>query len=230
MLRSAACCRRAAANLPAARSFPVVLLAPSVRGVAFLFPATQHESTFNHSPTRVSQPLRAFAVQTRQPSRQGGSKGPNDRNKSGGNKGGSGRPTQSAADDREPPMPVANKELGRKYREVRVIDENGVNLGVVSPAEGLKAAQAKGLDLILFSPAAVPPVCRIASLPAFMRQQRELHAEKRRQERASKQKEIRCTSRTDGASSDEDFVEAKPDPGEGDPRVGLSPVHLPGCR
>ena len=88
------------------------------------------------------------------------------------------------------------------YKEVRVIDENGVNLGVLTPDKGVALAKSKNFDLILFSPAANPPVCKFASLPAFMREQKEALVEKRKQERDSKGKEIRCTSRTDGEEED----------------------------
>lgn len=48
-----------------------------------------------------------------------------------------------------------------KAREVRLIDENGENHGVVSIAEALKIADDAGLDLIEISPQATPPVCKV---------------------------------------------------------------------
>ena len=49
-----------------------------------------------------------------------------------------------------------------RAREVRVIDENKVQVGVMSLTDALRAAQSRGLDLIETVPTATPPVCRIA--------------------------------------------------------------------
>ena len=46
-------------------------------------------------------------------------------------------------------------------REVRVIGENGEQLGIMSRMEALKAAEAADLDLVNISPKATPPVCKI---------------------------------------------------------------------
>ena len=55
--------------------------------------------------------------------------------------------------------PRINDEI--KVREVRLIDENGENRGVVSISEALRIADDAGLDLIEISPQAVPPVCKV---------------------------------------------------------------------
>lgn len=49
-----------------------------------------------------------------------------------------------------------------RAREVRVIDHNGDNLGVLSLEEALRIAESQGLDLIEVSPEARPPVAKIA--------------------------------------------------------------------
>ncbi len=49
-----------------------------------------------------------------------------------------------------------------RARELRVIDHNGDNLGVLSLDEAFKRAQSLGLDLIEVSPEARPPVAKIA--------------------------------------------------------------------
>jgi translation initiation factor IF-3 len=54
---------------------------------------------------------------------------------------------------------VVNREI--KAREVRVIDDSGEMLGVMSVEDGVTKAKDKGLDLILVSPNAEPPVCKI---------------------------------------------------------------------
>ena len=48
-----------------------------------------------------------------------------------------------------------------KAKQVRLIDENGENRGVVSIAEALKIADDAGFDLIEISPQANPPVCKV---------------------------------------------------------------------
>lgn len=46
-------------------------------------------------------------------------------------------------------------------KEVRVIDENGVQLGIMSVKEALRIAEEKKLDLVKIAPHANPPVCKI---------------------------------------------------------------------
>jgi translation initiation factor IF-3 len=50
-----------------------------------------------------------------------------------------------------------------KAKEVRVIDESGKMLGVMSVIQGIKLAEEAGLDLVEVSPNTEPPVCKIAS-------------------------------------------------------------------
>jgi translation initiation factor IF-3 len=58
-----------------------------------------------------------------------------------------------------------NREI--RARELRVIGAQGENLGVLSLADALQAAQAAGLDLIEISPNAVPPVAKVADYGRF---------------------------------------------------------------
>ncbi len=60
---------------------------------------------------------------------------------------------------RENDGPRINREI--KAKEVRLINYNGENAGVVSLAEALKIAQEVGLDLIEISPQVPPPVCKV---------------------------------------------------------------------
>ena len=55
-----------------------------------------------------------------------------------------------------------------RAREVRVIDENGEQLGVMVPFEALKMARERALDLVEISPNAVPPVCKIQDYGKFL--------------------------------------------------------------
>ncbi len=54
-----------------------------------------------------------------------------------------------------------------RAKELRVIDNNNQNLGVLSLNEALKMAEAAGLDLIEISPNAVPPVAKITDFGKY---------------------------------------------------------------
>src|SRR5437763_800453 len=69
-----------------------------------------------------------------------------------------------------------------RAREVRVIDNEGNQLGVMAPFEALKIARERGLDLVEVSPNAVPPVCRIQDYGRFQ-------YEKEKSERAARKKQ-----------------------------------------
>jgi translation initiation factor IF-3 len=49
-----------------------------------------------------------------------------------------------------------------RIRQVRVIDDDGTQLGVMPTEQALSLARSRGLDLIEVSPSAIPPVCRIS--------------------------------------------------------------------
>ncbi len=69
-----------------------------------------------------------------------------------------------------------------RAREIRVIDENGEQMGILPPFEALKIARERGLDLVEVSPTAVPPVCRIQDYGRFL-------YEKEKSERAARKKQ-----------------------------------------
>ena len=58
-----------------------------------------------------------------------------------------------------------------RAREVRVTDDEGTLLGILSLADAMAAAEARGLDLVEVSPTAVPPVCRIMDYGKFKYEQ-----------------------------------------------------------
>jgi translation initiation factor IF-3 len=69
-----------------------------------------------------------------------------------------------------------------RAREIRVIDENGEQLGILQPFEALKIARERNLDLVEVSPTAVPPVCRIQDYGKFL-------YEKDKSDRAARKKQ-----------------------------------------
>ncbi len=54
-----------------------------------------------------------------------------------------------------------------RVREIRVIDDDGQQLGIMPPPQALALARSKSLDLVEISPTAVPPVCRIMDFGKF---------------------------------------------------------------
>jgi len=58
-----------------------------------------------------------------------------------------------------------------RAREIRVIDDQGEQLGIMVPFEALKIARERTLDLVEVSPTAQPPVCRIMDFGKFLYEQ-----------------------------------------------------------
>lgn len=81
-------------------------------------------------------------------------------------------------------------------REVRVIDEDGQQLGILPTFEALRTAREKGLDLVEVAPQAVPPVCRILDFGRFKYEQQKKEAETRKNAKVIDVKEVRLTPTT----------------------------------
>ena len=56
-------------------------------------------------------------------------------------------------------------------REVRVIGEDGEQLGIMSSREAMRLAEEAGVDLVKIAPTAKPPVCRIVDYGKFKYEQ-----------------------------------------------------------
>lgn len=78
-----------------------------------------------------------------------------------------------------------------RAREVRVIDEEGAQLGVMQPFEAVKLARERGLDLVEISPSADPPVCKITDYGKYLYQQSKKAHEQRKSQRGSQLKEVK---------------------------------------
>lgn len=59
-----------------------------------------------------------------------------------------------------------------RLAEVRLIDSDGAQVGVVSSEQARSLAKERGLDLVLISEAANPPVCKVIDYGQFMYQQK----------------------------------------------------------
>ena len=80
-----------------------------------------------------------------------------------------------------------------RVREVRLIDENGEQLGVVSTDDARRRAQDAGMDLVEVSPTARPPVCRILDFGKFKYDKKKRLAQS---SHVTKTKEIRLRPKT----------------------------------
>ena len=81
-----------------------------------------------------------------------------------------------------------------RAREVRVLDEAKLQLGVMSLNDALRIAQGKGLDLIEIAPNATPPVCRIVDYGKFLYEEAKREKESRSSQAASRMKELQLSA------------------------------------
>ncbi len=82
-----------------------------------------------------------------------------------------------------------------KAPEVRLIDFDGIMIGVIKTVDALAKAQAKDLDLVEISPQASPPVCRIISFSKFKYEIEKKEKETRKKRKTFRVKEVRIRSR-----------------------------------
>jgi len=84
-----------------------------------------------------------------------------------------------------------------RAREVRVLDENKQQLGVMSLNEALRLAMNKGLDLVEIAPNAAPSVCRIVDYGKFMYEEAKRNKDGQGRQAGSKMKEIQLSPTID---------------------------------
>ncbi|PMP82491.1 MAG: translation initiation factor IF-3 [Roseiflexus castenholzii] len=84
-----------------------------------------------------------------------------------------------------------------RAREVRLIDENGAQVGIVPIRDALLMAEERGLDLVEVAPNAVPPVCRILDYGKFRYEQSKKEREARKNQKQVDVKQIRLEPKTD---------------------------------
>ena len=82
-------------------------------------------------------------------------------------------------------------------REVRLIDADGTQLGVVSGREALRLAQEKDLDLVKIAPQAQPPVCKILDYGKYRFEQQKREKEAKKNQKVIEIKEIRLSLNID---------------------------------
>jgi len=82
-------------------------------------------------------------------------------------------------------------------REVRLIDADGTQLGVMSSRDAQHLADEKRLDLVKISPTAKPPVCKIMDYSKFKFEQSKKEKEARKKQRTVDIKEVRLSPNID---------------------------------
>ena len=92
---------------------------------------------------------------------------------------------------------IAKKDLRINFRirakEIRVVGEEGEQLGVMTVPDALKKAEDAGLDLVEVAPTANPPVCRIIDYSKYKYEQEKREKEARKKQRTVHIKEIRLS-------------------------------------
>ena len=84
-----------------------------------------------------------------------------------------------------------NEEITDK--EIRVISDEGEQLGIMSAAQALKIAEEKELDLVKISPQATPPVCKIMDYGKYRFEQGKREKEAKKNQHVMEVKEIRMS-------------------------------------
>ena len=82
-----------------------------------------------------------------------------------------------------------------RAREVRVIDSDGSQLGVLPTQAAITKALEKGFDLVMISPDANPPVCRIADIGKMRYEQSKKEKQSRKGQKAGQLKEIMISAK-----------------------------------
>ena len=88
-------------------------------------------------------------------------------------------------------MHQLNEEIND--REIRLIGEDGEQLGIMSSDEALNIADERGLDLVKISPQAVPPVCKLMNYGKFRFEQSKREKEAKKNQHVVEIKEIRMS-------------------------------------
>ena len=90
---------------------------------------------------------------------------------------------------------LINEDIREK--EIRVISADGEQLGIMSSAEALEKAYAADLDLVMISPTAKPPVCRIMDYGKYRFEQTKREKEAKKNQKTADVKEIKMSLNID---------------------------------
>lgn len=89
-----------------------------------------------------------------------------------------------------------------RVRQVRLIDDEGGQVGIIDTRDAMNMAREKNLDLVMVGATAVPPVCRLMDYGRFRYEQQQNEKENRRRARHQEVKSVKYRVKID----DHDFV------------------------
>ena len=110
--------------------------------------------------------------------------------------------------------PRVNEEI--RVPQVRLIDQDGEMLGVMTAREALLRAYDVGMDLLEISPNAVPPVCKITDYGKYKYEQQKKANEARKKQKVVEIKEVKVRPNIDDHDYDVKMRAMKSFIGEGD--------------
>lgn len=85
--------------------------------------------------------------------------------------------------------PRINEQI--RIREIRVVGDQGEQLGVMSPREAMEIANERHLDLVEIAPTAKPPVCRIMDYGKYRYEQQKREKEAKKKQKVIDVKEVK---------------------------------------
>ena len=114
--------------------------------------------------------------------------------------------------------PEETHRINRKIRapQVRVIDSDGSQAGVMTVDDALRLAETRQLDLVEIAPKATPPVCRVLDYGKFKYQEHKKEVEAKKKSTTTTVKELRLGYRTDHGDIDRQISKARSFLEEGD--------------
>ena len=86
---------------------------------------------------------------------------------------------------------LINEEI--RDREVRLIDQDGTQLGIVATKDALNTAYEKNLDLVMIAPNSKPPVCKIMDYSKYRFDQMKKEKEAKKKQKVTEVKEVRLS-------------------------------------
>lgn len=87
---------------------------------------------------------------------------------------------------------MINEEI--RAKELRVIDTDGTQLGIMSRDEAMELAENKKLDLVCIAPKAAPPVCKILDYGKYKYELQKKEKEAKKKQKITQVKEIRLST------------------------------------
>lgn len=92
-------------------------------------------------------------------------------------------------------LPQINERI--RFPEIRVIDSDGSQVGIIAPAEALRMAEDQDLDLVLISETAKPPVCKIMDYGKYKFEQEKKAREAKKKQHTADVKEVKMRYKID---------------------------------